>query len=140
MQGKLGRAGQRMPDNMRRQAHRAAYLVQRSAKQNLTGGRPLNVREGLLRSSVVVGVRGGGRDVEASIGTNIIYGAVHEKGKVIHAKRNYMVFNVGGRWVKTRVVRIPERPWLRPALERNRQRIVQLLDEGVKATIREAGL
>ena len=132
---KFQRAAKRTPSKMEQSLKKAAYLVQRAAKQNLTGGNPLNVRSGRLRSSVAVDVKG----LEARVGTNVKYGAIHEKGKIIHSS-GLMVFEIGGNTIKTKRVTIPARPWLGPALERNRAKIVGMMDKGVKAMIREAGL
>lgn len=73
---------------------------------------------GILRES---GMRGGLQgsitfDVaghEVAIGTNKIYGAIHQFGGTIRPKRGpYLVFRLAGALVKTREVTIPARPYL----------------------------
>ncbi|MDP3408199.1 phage virion morphogenesis protein [Bosea sp. (in: a-proteobacteria)] len=73
---------------------------------------------GILRES---GMRGGlqgsitrraGRD-QVEVGTNKIYGAIHQYGGVITAKGGgKLAFRMGGRLIKTASVTIPARPYL----------------------------
>lgn len=50
---------------------------------------------------------------EVAIGTDVIYAAVHQTGMTIKAKNApYLVFKAGNRWVKTKQVTIPARPFL----------------------------
>lgn len=50
-----------------------------------------------------------------------IYAEVHEFGKTIYAKNApYMRFKIFDRWIMAKVVEIPERPFLRPAMHDRR--------------------
>lgn len=79
---------------------------------------PMKKGPGILRES---GMRGGLQgsitfDVaghEVAIGTNKIYGAIHQFGGTIRPKRGeYLVFRLAGALVKALEVSIPARPYL----------------------------
>ena len=64
---------------------------------------------GILRSTIV------GRSTQetASVGSNLIYAAIHQFGGVIKPKNaSALRFQVGGRFVTTQSVTIPARPYL----------------------------
>lgn len=55
------------------------------------------------------------------IGSNLNYAKVQELGKTITVGRGrLMSFQIDGRWVRTRRVVIPARPFLRPAMDATR--------------------
>lgn len=89
--------------------------ISRSQKQYLRGGHPLHRRTGKLSQSLAYKV---GTDY-ADVGTNIVYGAIHEFGGTIKpGAKGFLAWQSGGKWVFTRKpVRIPKRPYLRPALD-----------------------
>lgn len=87
---------------------------------------------GILRES---GMRGGlqgsityraGRD-QVTVGTNKIYGAIHQFGGEILPKHGkFLIFSLGGRTVKARSVTIPARPYLGVSSE-DREMIVDVV-------------
>lgn len=80
-------------------------------------GDVLNVITGRLRNSIT-GKLKGNDTLEVGAGTNVVYARIHEEGGVIKAKNApYLHFQVGGRWVKTKQVTIPARPYVRPSIE-----------------------
>ena len=116
---------------------KSAYAVEAEAKQNLSG-RVLNRRTGELRASVHTQSR---KDrMEATVGTNVIYGKVHEYGATIRAKgSNYLRFEHpygSGQWHSVRQVRIPARPWLRTAADSSLGRIRMIFEGAVKKALR----
>ena len=51
-------------------------------------------------------------------GSKVPYAAAHEFGVTIRPKRAKVLrFQVNGRWVSTRMVRIPARPYFKPGIE-----------------------
>lgn len=89
------------------------------ARQNVSG-RILNTRSGRLRSSIRERVTVQGSEVrgtlEAGSGT-VRYARIHEEGGVING-RPWLTFQIPGvGWRRVAQVRIPRRPYLRPALE-----------------------
>lgn len=89
----------------------ALYLAGWVKKNRLSGARPkyLGVVSGRLRSSIAASrVIKTGEEYSAKIGTNVVYGAIHEFGG--YAGRNHKVF-------------IRPRPFLRPAIEEAENKI-----------------
>jgi phage virion morphogenesis protein len=73
---------------------------------------------GILRESAMSGGLQGSITYRASrtdvtVGTNKVYGAIHQFGGVINSKSGgLLVFKIGGKLVKTPSVTIPARPFL----------------------------
>lgn len=64
--------------------------------------------------------------------SSLIYAAIQEYGATIRARRApYLVFQVGGQWVRVRQVTIPPRPHWRPAIEESKRLIVKENQNGV---------
>ena len=132
----LRRVAREWPEAQRKVVTYMAAVVEDEAKLNLRG-KVLHRREGRLATSVHTVVRGSA----AEVGTNVIYGPVHEFGRVIQPPytrgEGPMRFMVGGKWVTTHRVEIPERPWLRPAISDNTDKLGdaagKALDEFVRA-------
>lgn len=94
----------------------AYYMQAWIQRKRLTGPRPefLGVISGRLRSSIAVAqAQKSGDNYIARIGTNVVYGAIHE-------------FGMPGR--------MPARPFMRPALEdaKNKEFVLNLLINNIK--------
>ena len=139
---KFDKAGKTMPKAVERAMWKCVYMVQRTAKRKVTGGNPLNVRSEVLRASILPEVKKiHGNEYEGRVGTNVIYGKIHEYGATIRAKTGeYMTWPGATGWVKAREVRIPARPWLNPSLEENRKKINKTLGMEVKDHFKKHGL
>src|SRR5262249_2768905 len=87
------------------------------AQENLSG-RILHQRTGALARSVKATVIDDPKQVKIKVGTDVFYGRIQEKGtrRFGPRKRHFMRFEMGGRPVFARKVKIPARPWLKPAL------------------------
>lgn len=82
--------------------HNALYWA---SKRNATALR----ESGRLMKSLSSQVSG----AQLRVGTNTKYAAVHQFGATIKAKNApFLVFKLGNRWVKTKEVEIPARPFL----------------------------
>jgi phage gpG-like protein len=123
--------------------HRALLLagadLEREVKINLSG-KILHVRTDRLRSSIAHGVDpiGDWQQIPSSmtvwVGTKVIYAPVHEFGSDIFPKtRKFLVFEVEGRKVFSKHVRIPARPYMEPALRDRAPAIVQLIGRSIVA-------
>lgn len=142
---KLLKALGNVPKETRRSTERAltkaAHLVERNAKQNLTGGRPLNVQSGTLRSSLRAKIDKA--KLEAQVGTNVVYGPVHEFGTTIpahtikprHAKALRWIGPAGvaifAKSVRIPAVKMPRRPWLQPAFDQAQARIKKFFKDEI---------
>jgi phage gpG-like protein len=91
----------------------------RSVSQYLSGRPGLNVVTGRLSSSIAYDVREDGENSSLRVGTNVVYGKVHELGMTIRPKNKKFLswVGAGGKRVFAREVTIPPRPWLRPSIE-----------------------
>jgi len=121
------------------------FLVRWTRRFRLTGPRPefLGVRSGRLRSSISVrAVRKMGDSYRASIGTNVVYARIHERGGIIRAKnQEFLTFNIPGvGFRKARSVTIPPRPFLKPAIERkdNQRRIKDIFERHIIQSMERA--
>lgn len=138
----LRRVAREWPEAQQKAVVYMAAVVEDEAKLNLRG-RVLHRRESRLASSVHTVVRGSA----AEVGTNVIYGPLHEFGRTSQGRTEIgppyvrgtgpMRFMVDGKWVCTHRVKLVERPWLRPAIADNMDKLgdaaVKALDEFVKA-------
>ena len=58
-----------------------------------------------------------GHVMSSRVGSSLVSAVAHEKGAYIQAKAHpTLVFQVGGRWVRPKAVRLPARPVIRPAV------------------------
>jgi len=97
------------------------------ARWNAAGG-VLQRRSGNLERSVDYRVEGGAVLVLES---DSPYAGAHEFGARIHG-RPWLTFKIGGQWARVRQVRIPRRPWLRPALEAAAENLPARIDEQLR--------
>lgn len=120
---------------------RAVRLVQTISKRSyLSGPRPehLGVVTGRLRSSITVAVRSNivSGLVEGVVGTNVKYAPIHEFGGVIvPRKAKYLAFKINGKYIRTKRVVIPARPFLRSALRDATPQIQQILGYEIEGAI-----
>lgn len=125
---------------------RSLDIVYRRAVFNLTAGNPLHVKTGRLRQSIATAQRIS--DHAGIIGTNVEYAAAQEFGFVgaeqvrAHSRNMTQAFGVRLKVPKrvqvgpyARLMRIPERPYLRPALADSQAEIAELFRAGVAAAI-----
>jgi HK97 gp10 family phage protein len=98
---------------------RGGFVVEKAAKQNIRAQKLIDT--GNLRSSIRTRLPKHG---VVLVGTHVVYAAIHEFGGTITAKNApWLVFKVGGQWVRTKSVNIRARPYLRPALDKNRPKV-----------------
>lgn len=131
-----GKAGK---DPLREAVGQAAGMIEAEAKKNLTGGHPLHVRTGRLRSSVHFKTARRGSKVTAQVGTDVVYGAVHEFGaKIVPSHAKFLKFQVKpGEWRTAKSVTIPARPWLSPAVKAAAPRVKRHIHEAVRKILRK---
>jgi phage gpG-like protein len=93
-----------------------------------TGGKSgLNVRSGNLRGSIDYQMQ---MD-HAVIFNNMVYAAIHEFGGTIYPRKGkYLVFEIDGQVIFAKSVKIPARPYLRPAIN-------QFFNEGLAKRLGE---
>ncbi len=110
----------------------AALFVVRKVKLSLSSGRPASRPgtppsrlTGTLSRSITHEVT----TSRARVGTNLKYARIHELGGIIRPKtKPFLAFKTeSGDFVMTKKVIMPARPYLRPAVYKNRRQIKKLL-------------
>jgi len=156
-------AGERLRERLKNALNRGAIEVQRKVKEEKLTGQVLNVRTGTLRRSINVALSDGSGDVlQSSVGTNLKYARFWELGfhgtvnVRSHSRRSAAQMDrrsgkkmgragfseTGPRETGTGMVRAhtrkinqAARPFLRPSLDENRNRIQELLALAVKGGV-----
>ncbi len=113
---------------------KAMILASGTARSPYLSGKALKRRTGRLRNSITHDVRIQGDKVIGTIGTNVVYGRIHELGGVIRPKvKQLLRFHIPGvGWRSAKEVTIPARPFLRPALEDNLGEIKKILAKRIE--------
>lgn len=113
----------------------AMFFGERKAKASFGQPGHLKARSGHLRRSIKSGLRVQSGGVVGWIFTDVIYGRIHELGGIIRPRvANYLKFQIAGRWVMTKKVRIPSRPYLKPAIADNINKIKDII---VRSIVKE---
>jgi len=93
---------------------RTGKKIVANTQENYLTGQVLKVRTGRLRGSLYSHVVGGDR---LKIGASVVYAAIHEFGGIIVPRRaKWLMFRIGGRWIRTKKVTMPKRPYLSRAI------------------------
>jgi phage gpG-like protein len=121
---------------VRQAVEREAINLTRYVKENKLSGQVLRARPpgGHLRRSVNYQVQETGDGIMGSVGTNVVYAAIHEYGGVTRAhviqarNKKALAFQVGGVSLVRKSVqhpgsKMPERSFLRSSLRDNEARI-----------------
>jgi HK97 gp10 family phage protein len=132
---------------LRRAVEAEAIKLTAYVKEQKLSGQVLNMQTGTLQRSIDYQLQDDGDRIAASVGTNLIYAAIHEYGgttrtHVIEARNvKALAFQMSGQDVFCKRVNhpgshMPERSFLRSALSENadsiKAAIVQAVAEGVK--------
>lgn len=110
----------------------AKINIERTFSKRSTGG---------LAGSMMVEVEASATKAEAKIGPSAVYGRIQELGGVIRPLVKRMLHWIDPetgeeRWAK--MVHIPARPYLRPALDEHKPEILKAVMETIKYGIRRA--
>ena len=140
------RAAQKAPAAMLTAMRRIVLILERHVKKEKLTGQVLNVRTGKLRSSITHRVEQSGNETTGRVGTPVEYARIWELGGTIPAHTivpktaKVLRFVIQGRVVFCKRVeqpsrRVGARPYLKPSVEENRQRILRELGDAYKALI-----
>ena len=111
---------------------KSMYLAEATAKKRMGKAGELNVRTGHLRRSITSRVEDKGDAVVGSIGSAIVYSRINELGGTIRPKvQKYLKFQIDGHWVSKKKVTIPARPYLKPSIEENFDKIRKIIIESI---------
>lgn len=116
---------------------RAASIMLAGEIQDLLDGEVLNKQTGKLWrsfSNPKVYKRAG--RWFGIVGTNVVYGAIHEfGGTIIPRNAEFLRFKVGGNWVQTKKVTIPARPYVGRAFRENADRVPDIIENHIERRI-----
>lgn len=157
LMAKLTQVAPSFQKRMRGGMTRGMIILQRAAKENLSGV-ILKNRTGTLRRSVNYQVKEEGDTVEGATGTNVVYGRTHELGLTIPAHDIYprkalaLAFSpsgIMGKWGNQNIifakkvhipdVTMPKRPWLSTAFTQKRSAIFNELQVAGELAARDLG-
>lgn len=116
---------------------KAGFEVEGKVRDNLHG-RILKPRSGHLFRSIKTVLHGKDRKAGATVGTSVIYAAVHEFGALIRAKRvPYLKFNIPGvGWRSAKQVRIPARAPFAKSFKQSLRKIDRIIEAVVGRAIK----
>lgn len=125
-----------MPDAFNRGMRagiRAATIHLSASVKNLLEGPVLQRQTGTLWRSIQPEVYTRGGTVVGIVGTDKIYAPVHEFGATIRPKSadGWLRFKVNGKWVTTKKVEIPRRPYMSRAFREEKTKATGLIREQV---------
>lgn len=107
-------------------------MVASYVKTDELSGQVLHIRTHRLKSSIQGAAELKGSEIIGRIGTNLKYARIHEYGGTIRAiNAPYLKFKIGNQWVQKKEVHIPARPFLVPAILKNEDRIVGMLEKTI---------
>jgi hypothetical protein len=90
-------------------------------------GKP-KIKTGNLRRNIGSGVKVGTRNAIGFVSADTIYARILERGGTIFPRTSdYLRFQIGGKWISKRSVRIPPYPYLQPGLEDNINKIEDII-------------
>jgi len=113
----LAEMSRRLPAVLRDSLEQSLEAGLEAARQAL-GQRSRPGGQGRLAASLGWRQQGWGLSLEGELYSDLAYAGVQEYGALIQATRaKYLRFQVEGRWVQTRRVQVPARPFLRPGAE-----------------------
>ena len=113
---------------------RAARLVQRTSQEKyLSGGGSdiLKTQTGRLKRSIAIRVSTSSTGAEAQVGTNVVYGRIHELGfrgreqGRQHTRQHHMVR------AHSRMMVIPPRPFLSRAIRDKKAEVAEIVKQGM---------
>lgn len=106
--------------------------VEENVKNQFGKAGSIKVRTGHLKRSINTKVVKEGNKVIGSIGSDVIYAAIHEFGGTIKPTAgDYLKFQGDSGFVSVKSVVIPERPYFRPAIKRSAPSIKKILYKSI---------
>lgn len=125
-----------MPGRIYNAVVMSCSLVEIRAKTHHLAGATLKARMHRLQQSVKSSVKRLGNVVTGRVGSPVVYAAIHEFGGIIRPKNaKYLVFQIDGKWIRTKQVKMPKREWLSKSLRDVKPQIERLFGRQVELAI-----
>jgi len=110
--------------------------VETRAKTHHLAGHTLNARTHRLQQSVKSLITRSGLTISGRVGSPVVYAAIHEFGGIIRPKKaKYLVFQIDGKWIRTKQVTMPKREWLTESINDVKPQIELIFGRHVKIAI-----
>lgn len=113
--------------------YQAVIKIQATTKDPYLSGQALNRRTNNLSGSIQINVKEEGEAVVGKVGTNVVYGRVHEFGGTFQIPAHTRA----GHPVSAHPATYPKRAFLAPSYAENREKIVEIFKAAVNSTARE---
>lgn len=143
---KLNRWAERNPQSLKISLRKGVGLVRLEAvDKHLSGPKMATGKgdkknatlargSGDLASKLNTRVKATNTKIAASLGSNLKYARIHEKGGVIKPKKKKSLrFKIGGNWVIVKQVTIPARPYLSPSLKEKKKDVYRMIERDMVA-------
>lgn len=131
--GRLSAAAQKSTvlDALEAGGHVIASYAQENARNKLNKNPMGNLTNN-------IGVRREGNKVLAGV-FGVIYAKIHEFGGVITPKNGpFLAFQIDGKWIFTKKVTIPARPYLRPSIDNHGEEVKQAISDALRGLLQAA--
>ena len=113
----MEKTAKELPGRIYKAMVQACSLVETRAKTHHLAGATLKPRTHQFQRSVKSIVRRSGGTISGRVGSPVVYAAIHEYGGIIKPKNaKYLVFQIDGKWIRTKKVTMPKREWLSKSL------------------------
>ncbi|MGD8561225.1 MAG: HK97 gp10 family phage protein [Desulfarculaceae bacterium] len=128
----LERLSRRLPAILRKSLEQALEVGLRAVQRRMGAGGP-RIRSGRLLRSLRKRISGQGLRLRGELMALAPYAGAQEHGAVIQARKGkYLKFQVQGRWVQSRRVILPARPYLRPGSQAAAQALEKFFFENLE--------
>jgi len=132
----MGKTASAMPGGIYNAVVRSCSLVEIRAKTHHLAGHTLKARTHRLQQSVKTIVKRTGNIVSGRVGSPVVYAAIHEFGGIIRPKNaKYLVFQIDGKWIRTKKVTMPKREWLSKSLMDVKPQIERIFGREIEIAI-----
>lgn len=116
---------------------KAMLFAESKAKKSFGDSGKPGVKTGQLRRTIKSGVKIRTGESIGFLSANTVYAAIHEYGGIIRpTQSDFLRFQIGGQWKAVKQVVMPERPYLRPAIEQNINKIEEIIKDAIFNKVR----
>ncbi len=132
LQQRMKSVGKDFRKGLERGLREGMFLAEKAAKDSFNQPRHLRIKSGYLRRSIESDTDTAGKTLVGTLGSHVVYAAIHELGGIIRARAGgYLKFKIEGQWKTVKQVLIPDRPYLRPAIVDNLDKITDIIKKEI---------
>lgn len=136
----MGRLASNTPQAVYNMVRNGCLLIEVRAKTHHLAGATLKPRTHRLQASVKTRVTKEAGTVVGRVGSPVVYAAIHNEGGIIKPKNaKYLTFRINGKWISTKQVTMPKRPWLDNSVEDVKPQLEKIFGRELELTYERAG-